>query len=125
MARITIVLMTAPSLDGPQEWTATHQNYNRVVIKISKEKKLPIVDLVYEFHNREDLFIDPANDKCHYGWKRSEIIARTLLETILKIIEPKPSKRTLAGIPILPPAFVLDQNPPPKFTNSFSNKILR
>jgi len=111
MARITIVLLTAPSLDGPQEWTATHQDYNRVVRKISKDKKLPIVDLVEEFHNREDLFIDPINDKCHYNWKGSEIIARKLFETILNIIEPKPSKQTLAGTPILPPAFVLDEHP--------------
>lgn len=111
MARITTVLMTAPSLGGPQEWIATHQDYNRVVRKISKEEKLPIVDLVQKFHKREDLFIDPVNDKCHYNWKGSEIIARALFKTVLKIIKLKPSKHALAGTSILPLAFVQDEHP--------------
>jgi len=108
---IAIILMTAPSLDGPQEWIATHQDYNNVVRRIAKEESLPKVDLVREFHNREDLLINAANDKCHYNWKGSELVARTLCETILKIVELKSRNHALAGTPTLPSAFALDEYP--------------
>ncbi len=79
---IIIILMTAPYLDGPEDWIPTHKEYNEVVRRIAREEKIPVVDLVKTFRKREDLFLEPEIDKCHYNWEGSKIVAQALADTI-------------------------------------------
>lgn len=80
---ILLILMTAPYLKALEEWEVTHQKYNQVVRQVATQEGIPLVDLVNTFKKREDLFIDPKFDKCHYNWKGSEIVAQALAEAIL------------------------------------------
>lgn len=81
---ILLVLMTAPYLDGPEEWIPIHKKYNSIVRQIAINENVPIIDLVEVFVDREDLFIEPESDKCHYNWKGSQIIAEALADVILR-----------------------------------------
>ena len=43
---IKLILMTAPFLEGHEEWISTHREYNNVVRKIAFRKGVPLVDPV-------------------------------------------------------------------------------
>jgi len=81
---ISVILMTAPYLEGPEEWIPTHEKYNSIIRYIASEEKIPLIDLVDKFKKRSDLFIDPSTDKTHYNWDGSYIVAKELAETIVK-----------------------------------------
>lgn len=84
---ITIILMTAPYLNGLEDWIPTHKQYNAVVRRLAKINNVPLVDLVDTFKDRRDLFIEPEEDKVHYNWQGAEIVADSLKKIILKNID--------------------------------------
>jgi len=84
---IGLILMTAPFLaDEDLDWIPLHQQYNEVVCQISQAKSVPLVDLVNEFKDRRDLFIDAETDKVHYNWTGASIVARSIADCIARCI---------------------------------------
>jgi len=81
---ILIIFMTSPYLDSSYSWIPMHRRYNSIVRHIAKEKNIPIIDFEEVFKKRKDLFIDPENDKCHYNWEGSKIVAQELADTIVR-----------------------------------------
>ncbi len=83
---IHVVMMTAPYYQLETELEQLHNEYNDVVRELSTRYQLPLVDLIHEFKDREDLFIEPDTDPVHYNWQGSEIVARALLPKVVPLL---------------------------------------